>query len=157
MMNITPLPRAAWSGDVRLARRLLRDGAFVDERSDSGLTPLMFAAKEGKASAARLFIEAGANLDARARSEPFRGMSPIHLAVTAVGCSARAVVRIVRLLIECGANLNLRDSHGWSPLRSAMAEGRSRVVSLLLEAGAKALPPNKGSNATAGRGRPPAR
>lgn len=43
----------------------------------------------------------------------------------------------VRLLLEEGANPNLPDKNGTTPLMHALAEGHSEVVYLLLEAGAQ--------------------
>src|SRR4051812_13429931 len=99
---ITPLQRAAWSGDLKAIRELLEAGAEVDERTD-GLTPLMFAAKEAKPLAVRQLLKAGADANAFVAGEiSFNGMSPLHFAISAAGVRTRAIEATVRLLLRAG-------------------------------------------------------
>jgi hypothetical protein len=55
----------------------------------------------------------------------------------AIGNAAAAGhTQIVELLIQAGANVNLTDKLGFSPIASAAYSGYSEIVNLLIEAGA---------------------
>ena len=57
---------------------------------------------------------------------------------------------IVRLLVEAGANMDIADNDGDTPLHRAAIQGKDKVVSLLLEAGAeKDIKNNNGANLSA--------
>lgn len=43
---------------------------------------------------------------------------------------------IAKILIQKGANVNLSDSNGWTPLFVAAASGHSKIVQLLIKSGA---------------------
>ena len=55
--------------------------------------------------------------------------------------------KIVRLLLEHGANPNAEDNEGWTPLHLASSDGHTTIVRLLLDRGASAdMKNNKGRN-----------
>jgi ankyrin repeat protein len=68
---------AVSSGDVDLARGLLRQGASVFARDHNGITPLMCAAGCRSPQMAELLINSGSALDATDHS----GLTPLHYAV----------------------------------------------------------------------------
>ncbi|MBI3652859.1 MAG: ankyrin repeat domain-containing protein [Acidobacteria bacterium] len=72
-------------------------------------------------------LKAGAKVDAGLDD----GRTPLMLAVT-IG-----VPGIVKLLIDAGANLNLRDQHGKTALQWAMESDNNNMIELLKKAGAK--------------------
>jgi len=45
-------------------------------------------------------------------------------------------VRVVKLLLELGADPNFRADNGWTPLIAAANDGRTRIVEILIDAGA---------------------
>jgi ankyrin repeat protein len=46
-------------------------------------------------------------------------------------------IEIVRVLVEYGASVEVKDSEGWTPLDVASGEQRDEIIKLLLEHGAK--------------------
>lgn len=54
--------------------------------------------------------------------------------------------KVARFLLEHGADMEIRDSVGWSPLRQASSEGHVEVIQLLLEFGADAEAKNQYNN-----------
>jgi ankyrin repeat protein len=114
-----------------------------------GQTALMWAAAGGHAEAMRLLIEAGAEVDqassriAAPEIEPERRQGGFVYAsipegrLTALHFAAReGQLDAVRTLIDAGANLDLGDSYGTTPLVLATLNGHLGVAAALLEAGA---------------------
>nr|KAF6488693.1 ankyrin repeat domain 31 [Molossus molossus] len=56
--------------------------------------------------------------------------SPLHLAVR------RGNLSLMKVLIESGADVNLKDNTGWTPLHKASTEGSNDIIVELLKAGA---------------------
>lgn len=46
-------------------------------------------------------------------------------------------VRVVKLLLKCGADPNYRANNQWTPLIAAANDGRTRIIEVLLDAGAE--------------------
>jgi len=65
------------------------------------------------------------------------GRTSLHLA------SLRGDTEIVELLLEAGANVNIKNKFGWTPLHLAAREGHIDIVQMLLEAGANIGAKNK--------------
>jgi ankyrin repeat protein len=120
---------AAAFGDVdRLTVLLSDEPSLVTAYSGDGFTPLHFAAFFGSYEAAALLIERGAEVDALGRG--WMTGTAMHSAVS------RLQSDVVRILLEAGANPNVRQSAGWTPLHAAAANGDRVSVDLLLDAGA---------------------
>ncbi len=92
------------------------------------------AAARGNVQVVKQHLDAGMSIDATflAPGTPGSGATPLHLAVL---CDQHEVAR---LLIDRGANLNVRaeDQHGGTPLHWAAALGRVEMARLLIDAGA---------------------
>ncbi|MFD1341993.1 ankyrin repeat domain-containing protein [Litorisediminicola beolgyonensis] len=88
----------------------------------------MNAVIDGDAARARKLLEDGADPDVVDKA----GWSALHFA--AKECSQD----LVKMLVEAGANLELRDRHGNTPLWRATLnyKGGAEAISSLLEAGA---------------------
>ena len=86
------------------------------------------AAEQGDIQAARRFIEGG-------RWDPIdfnhTGRSPLTMA------AANGHAEIVRLMVERGAPVNVRDLNGETPLMAAQNNGHEEVVRVLRELGAQ--------------------
>jgi ankyrin repeat protein len=173
-----PLMLAARVGEPELISAVIEHGANVDARDPHfGQTALMIAAREGHVETVRVLLAAGAAVDARTKPEPAprfippsespeglsRGAGIIRAGWPAgrgkrfpAGGSKTALLyatrgghlEIARLLIDEGANLELADGDGVTPLINAIVNasiirvngtGTSdhlRIAQLLLDAGA---------------------
>jgi len=111
----TPLHYAAWANSVESARLLLERGADVRavERTDD-LEPLHLAAahKNGTELAA-LLLAYKADINARKLTD---GKAPLHVAVSAQN------VDMIRLLLQRGADVTLKEAAGLTSLELAQAD-----------------------------------
>jgi uncharacterized protein len=120
---------AAAFGEVdRLTELLTDEPSLVTSYSCDGFTALHFAAFFGRYEAAALLIERGAEVDAFGRG--WMTGTAMHSAVSRVHGD------VVRVLLDAGANPNVRQSAGWTPLHAAAMNGDVISVELLLAAGA---------------------
>ena len=108
------------------ARRLLEDGAEVDDRDDMKWTALCYAAWEGHSQVVFLLVLNGANIGVRT----CHGKTPLSLAIEA---DHQATVEI---LLRYGADVNNETAVG-KALFQAAGEGYSSMISLLLAHGAE--------------------
>jgi uncharacterized protein len=147
---------AAAFGDVdRLTELLSEEPSLVTSYSGDGFTALHLAAFFGRFEAVALLIERGAEVDALGRG--WMTGTAMHSA------ASRLQSDVVRILLEAGANPNVRQSAGWTPLHAAAMNGDLTSVELLLASGADPTATNdegrsvidlateSGGEATAGR------
>jgi hypothetical protein len=121
---LRPLVAALVGEHFQTADLLHHNGADLHVRSYSGMNPLHSAASSGNLKVVRILIEYDpAYINARDKG----GSTPL---LWASGAS------VVRLLLEHGADLNVQDKVGRTPLQSASMRGMLEVVRLLLEHGA---------------------
>lgn len=119
MNRLEPIHRAAFDGDVEeVTRLLLEDGQRVDRRfkrkakvrfahggkcNARGLTPLLAAVVQGQDAVVERLLELGADPDL---VHPRSTKTAAHLAC------AYNLVSILTMLLNAGARLDVRDSHG---------------------------------------------
>jgi ankyrin repeat protein len=128
---------AAAVGDVeRLGELLDDDPARADALAADGFFPLALAAYFCQPAAVRLLLERGADVHATARNA--MGVQALHAAVAARSAES------VRLLLDAGADPNVRQHGGWTPLMGAAAHGDDEIVDLLLGHGADPAAVNDG-------------
>ena len=101
-----------------LSRVIIEAGGNVVAVDNTLKTPLHTAAK---VDVLKLFINAGAFCD----TQDSNGKTPLHI------CCYN--VRVVRALLENGADLTIKDNFSDTPLHSAVDAGKLEVVKLMLE------------------------
>ena len=114
----TPFVRAAQSGDVELMKLLLAHGADPKLATDFGDTALSAAAGIGWVEGVTYEHSRGANAEA------------------------------VRMLLDLGLDVNSANRDGRTPLMGAALKGRSEVVQLLVDQGARLDTRDRGSRDT---------
>ena len=125
-MGWTDLHSAAYDGDVKRVKKLLKKGVSPNVRNESGDTPLHWAANKGRVKVVKLLLKHGADPNIKNKY----GWTPLHKA------AFEDHVEVVKLLLEHGADPNIKDKNGDTLLHWAASVGRVDVVRLLLEHGA---------------------
>lgn len=97
-----------------------------------GFTVLGLASYFARVDTAEALLEAGADPNIPAANS-FQ-VRPIHSA--AANRKAPESLALCRILLEKGANPNVKQAGGWTPLHQAAAHGRRETVELLLSHGA---------------------
>ena len=117
---------------VRVAELLLEHGAEVQTRSTDYDTPLHLASHFGKLGIVRLLLDHGAD----ASTETEDGTKLLHLvSFGQYECEADGV-RVAKLLLELGAEVDTRTKTHLTPLHAASLYGKLEMVRLLLDHGA---------------------
>jgi len=127
----TLLHEAAAAGSLSTVELLLRRGAGPDARTGGGHARLYCLGNEGTVEGAgravRALVQAGADVNAH---DGVKQSTPLHMA------ARRGNVEVAEALLDCGANLEARDTSGDTPLRRAVNCNKSGVASLVVERGA---------------------
>ncbi|TNN61254.1 Ankyrin repeat family A protein 2 [Liparis tanakae] len=116
---------AAQGEMVFLASRIEQE-TVINHQDEEGFTPLMWAAAHGQIAVVEFLLQNGSdpNLLAKGRE------SALSLA-----CS-KGYTDIVKMLIDCGVDVNEYDWNGGAPLLYAVHGNHVRCVEILLESGA---------------------
>jgi ankyrin repeat protein len=122
-LGATPLFLAAVKGHTETVVLLIQNGAEIDARNQHGITPLFPAAGRGHLSLVQILVKSGANVNAVSEN---LNHTPIFSSVN---------VEIAKALMEGGAEINIRDKLGQSPLIRAAMNGRSDIVVFFLNTG----------------------
>ena len=146
-LSFTPLHWAAFRGDFDIVRLLVLRGANLNAADTSHGTPLHLACENAHPEVVEFLLEKGAKVNF---PNAFWGHTPLHRAawgpvVQRFGQDAKDrgadpnpdYHRIVSLLIAEGADLNVRDHEGETPLDQAVEGGSAETVALLKKHGAK--------------------
>ncbi len=142
MLGERPLHLASTYGWLEVMEELLDLGAHVDSRTlpcsakvhtlaspkgelaDQDLTPLMVTAREGVLNGAKLLIRRGADVNARTA----RRQTALHMAANAWW---REEVKLVEMLLDAGANPNVEDESGRTPLDWANLKNYNQIATKL--------------------------
>jgi ankyrin repeat protein len=128
---------AAALGKTGRVRELVEsDPSLVNAYGDDGFHPLGLACFFGHVETARLLLESGAEVDALSRNERIQ-TAAIHAAAAAAGSDENTRYELVKLVLEHGADPNLRQGGGFRPIDAARQNGDKRVEELLLLRGAE--------------------
>lgn len=141
----TALQDAAVRGKLDTVHALIARGANV-EAGKRGYTALMSAAFVGQPETIKALLAAGANINAQDDG----GYSALKWAAFGyfdknISSALQSMFngidsdnpRIVQLLLERGANPNIPDKEGGTPLMSAAWMGHAKIVIVLLDGGAE--------------------
>jgi ankyrin repeat protein len=146
-----PLHRAAANGESDKVRMLISQGKRVDLRADTThATPLHFASWKGQVEIVKLLLDLGADVNARTDW----GASPLHYASgsESMECYLPADqipppglrdnhAAVVALLIEHGADVNMKTRHGdTTALMSAAFCNAVHIAEMLIHNGADLNP-----------------
>jgi ankyrin repeat protein len=131
-LGFTPLHCAVMHSHLETAKALIHEGADVNwQTHKEGFAPIHFAfmAKEKKTRLVRLLIDHRADVNLTA--DPSGGKAPLHMAVVF------ADIGLARLLLDNGADVNVRNKAGATPLHEAARMGLKQMVTLFIENGAE--------------------
>jgi len=135
---------AAQAGDLYGVKLVIDCGVNPNIQNKDGDTPLHSAALNGKSEVVKLLLEHGADPNIQNKD----GMTPLHFATEYSpwhfaaryspwdSATERGYLRVVKLLLEHGADPNIQNKDGMTPLHFATERGSPEVVKLLLEHGA---------------------
>ncbi len=112
--NLTALHVAAVYGVMDIADCLLKAGARLEQEADRGLTPLMVAVQTGNPNMVGFLISKGANVHHKNED----GLTPLHWACCAPHerMTGLARIKMVNLLADKGAEFEVKDAQGRTPL-----------------------------------------
>ena len=161
----TALIAAAYGGHVGVAQRLIAAGAPVDAEDDVPNGALMISCVRGNVALARVLVAAGANVNAsnqhggnciipaaeRGHVEIVREMLKTKINVNHVnrlgwtalleavilGSGGAAHQEIVKLLLAGGADPNIADRDGVTPLDHARKRNFAAIAALIEKAGGR--------------------
>lgn len=120
---------AAATGKINNVIRLLaRNPSLVNAYAEDGFQPLGLACFFGYYDVAEYLVKAGASLNSKSGNN--LKAAPIQSA------AAAGHHKIVRMLLEHGADPNIRELGGYTPLHAAAQNGDEEMIRLLLFGGA---------------------
>jgi len=128
----SPYLYAGARGHLEILKMTLAHGADLKSTNRYGGTALIPASERGHVETVRTLIEAGVEVD---------HVNKLHwtalLEAIILGDGGERHQKIVALLIEAGADVNLADGGGVTPLQHARAGGYEEIESMLVAAGAR--------------------
>ncbi|KAK2843256.1 hypothetical protein Q7C36_011471 [Tachysurus vachellii] len=119
---------ACFSGYLDIVKHLRKSGATWQSQDMSGCTPLHWAVDGGNLSVIAYMIEDGCELDVR---DTVSQCTPLMRVSALSGNTA-----VASLLVQAGADINVQDKDGKTPLMLAVVNHHEQLVKLLLDSGA---------------------
>ena len=128
----SPYLYAGAEGRLEILRMTLKHGADLASVNRYGGTALIPAAHHGHIETVRELLGTDTDID----HVNYPGWTALMEAVI-LGDGGVTYIEIVRLLVEAGADVNIADQDGVSPLAHATKSGYSEIVRILTAADAK--------------------
>ncbi|XP_070828187.1 protein phosphatase 1 regulatory subunit 12A isoform X4 [Chaetodon trifascialis] len=145
----TPLHAAASCGFIQIAKYLIEHGAHVGAVNSEGELPLDVATEDAMERLLKGEIKKQAIDVDKARKEEERIMLQDATAVLAGGgtltphpntkatalhvAAAKGYIEVLKVLLQCGVDVDSRDTDGWTPLHAAAHWGQEEVCTLLAD------------------------
>jgi len=161
----TALLIATHDNNVELARALIAAGADVNAKDNIEDSPFLYAGAEGRNDILRMTLDAGADLKSVNRYGGTALIPAAHhgypktvaillntnidknhvnkfgwtalLEAIVLGDGGATHTKIVNLLVRAGANVNIADGQGVTPLQHARSRGYTDIAQILEKAGAR--------------------
>jgi truncated hemoglobin YjbI len=124
----TLLQEAVGTGNLALVELLLDLGADLNAGTHPALYSVANECRTGGAAIVRTLIRHGADVNA---CKNVKRCTPLHMA------ARRGNLQIAEALLDAGADLEARDSHGDTPLQRALNCRKPLMAELLLARGAR--------------------
>uniref|UniRef100_A0A3B4EMZ0 Protein phosphatase 1 regulatory subunit 12B n=1 Tax=Pygocentrus nattereri TaxID=42514 RepID=A0A3B4EMZ0_PYGNA len=145
----TPLHAAASCGFIQITKYLIEHGAQVGAVNSEGELPVDVATEDAMERLLKAEIKKqGVDVD-RARKEEERVMMQDAMAVLSGSASlsphpntqatalhvaaAKGYIEVLKVLLQCGLDVDSRDSDGWTALHAAAHWGQEEACTLLTE------------------------
>lgn len=120
-------------GKLKRVQDLIQgDPEQVNAVSPDGFSPLGLAAFFGHPKVAAYLVKKGADVNAASKN-PMR-VCPLHSALAQR--QPEVSLAITEMLVAHGADVNVRQAAGWTPLHQAAIHGQVNLAKLLLDHGA---------------------
>ena len=152
--HLTPLHIAASRGSSEVVKMILSYNPDLEVTTSSGDSALMCAAHYGETEVIRLLLEAGANINHQTNSKRFALQYAVemnmeimlrtlmeynpevdligHFGQTALHClNSDSSVTIIKILVNGGADLNIRDVDQDTPICNAVWSSKIEVLEYL--------------------------
>ena len=134
--NHAALFKAIEDGNIDAVQRMVVETpALLDARDEYGFPPLMCAVSrmERTTRLVQVLIEAGADVN----SKTDEGYTALHMLVDVNGGTGTGPIpgEIARLLVAAGADTEIRQHYGWTPLMRAAVEGTLDELQALIDVG----------------------
>lgn len=157
-VSLTPLHDAVVNGSEKMVTFLLERGAEKEARTHSGQTPLLLATQEGRTGALSVLLHAGADIEALDSN----GLNVLHTAARKSQTATMALLlanplaaRMLNngdkedqtplnmasrygstvcamMLLEQGADMELTDYLGWTPVLAALRHENIEIAQVLV-------------------------
>lgn len=117
--------RSINDGKVNEIKRLIAQGADVNDKGHRGYRPIHLAAMSGNAEIIKLLLNAGADINAKTDA----GSTPLHEVAELSQVSAPSKLKpVLELLLKSGADKNIEDKSGRTAAYIAQEHRKPQVA-----------------------------